>query len=276
MNISKYVNILNAILFLVILLLGSLLFLYIKTNHNLHRQLLLINLERSINPVVPTCEAATTEEHLTIPELIIPAPNCGKIAKSTEEIILSDLNWKDFNFHGKRETSILMGDIDGSITSVIEPDVRFPKDFPKAAAEVIFHEGGMQDEKKGCYALLDLNLDGQKEIFITRGVGANGLGAVAILEKKKNKWHKIYHGPSVLILHKKAWYEDHPNDSMLDSSYPYITEWRYDAHKYWQIISAYNGQEYQEINGQDLPWAIAGSDSFRSMFWEINLSCPSS
>lgn len=199
------------------------------------------------------------------PELVIPAPNCGKVARSSKEVLLSDLKWKEFNFHGAHEMAIILGkkNNDESITDAIDHDVKFPKDFPKKAAEVYFYSGSMHDEKRGCYALLDLDKNGVEEIFMTVGVGANGLGGVIVLEKQKNEWHKIFHGSSVLIMMANT------TNNHLD-----IMEWNYDAHIMNQRLSIFNGKEYVIESNQELPWAVAGSDTFRSMFWEINSSCP--
>lgn len=268
MKFSKYFNKFNLILFLGVLTLGALLFIAVKSNHELQRQISTKNIE--LTKIHDTCDSNLHEA-----SLVFPNPKCGRLARSPDEMLLSDLNWQDFDFHGEKETAIVSGNNDkGELADVIEPDVQFPIDFPKAAVEAIFFKGSENYEKRGCYASFDLNGDGVKEIFVTRGIGMNGLGAVAILGKKKNQWREIFQGAATLILHRKNWFEKHPEDSKLDHSYFYITEWRYDAHQYWQVLNAYNGQKYQLINGQDLPWAIAGSDSFRSMFWETSYFCP--
>lgn len=258
------------LMLILIVTLSIILFFAIKANHRLQRQILI---DRIDNSMLPKYNNNCATNFSASERLVIPDPKCGKVAKSPDEKILSDLKWKNFDFYSISDIAILLGDKEGEILDTIDSDVKFPAEFPRAAAEVIFSKGSMNDKKQGCYALFDLNDDGLNEIFVTRGVGMNGLGGVSILEKKKNKWREIYYGSANLILHKRTWFEKRPEDSRLDHSYFYITEWHYDAHKYWQLLSAYNGHKYQLINGQGLPWAIAGSYSFRSMFWEISYSC---
>lgn len=174
------------------------------------------------------------------------------------EIKGGELDWHAFNFNGE-------ADITGEGVTGIATDAKIPPNFPREAAELSVKY--FENLKTGCYALYDLNADGNDEIIVQSGWGSGGLQYL-FLEKQKRKWKVIegFTGGFVLTLLDLI----DNSKKRYSSDYWYVTYWWSSGIDFVQVVDAYRNGQYEEVSSQNVPFAVRELDFGRL---NVNAGC---